>query len=241
MILITGQAGVGKTTLAKLIAKEAFNTGQIPVLMSFAGPLKEEASRKGYDKETNPEKYRSYCQEIGAARREEDADYWVKKFDDALQTVVEQENEDIANNTKYWERVVIVDDCRYVNELAYGILYDACTLFMSYGNRHIEEFEWRSHPSEFMSQSIESGDDVLMHQFTDIVFNEGTQKDLTKIVKANFPIWCGTEVEIDDLDIPKDKPAPLQELVDNLIDLLYLADLDTEEEEDDDDTEESDD
>ena len=115
MILIAGQAGVGKTTLAKLIAKEIFEAGQQPMLLSFAGPLKDEASRKGYSKEINPEKYREFCQNIGATRRAEDPDFWIKKFDKKIQQVKTDEEEDIKNNEKYWERVVIIDDWHMVN------------------------------------------------------------------------------------------------------------------------------
>ena len=110
MILIAGQAGVGKSTLAKLIAEEVFKLGQKPIFLSFAGPLKEEASRRGYSKEDNPGKYREYCQEIGAARRVDDPDYWIMKFDTILKQVVADEKTDIEASAKYWERVVIVDE-----------------------------------------------------------------------------------------------------------------------------------
>ena len=233
MIIIAGQAGVGKSTLAKLIAEEVFRIGQVPVLLSFAGPLKEEAKRRGYSKEDNPEKYREYCQEIGNARREEEPDYWVEKFDKELQKVLARENKDIKEGAKYWERVIIVDDCRYVNELAYGVLYNATTLFMSYGDREFEDHEWRSHPSEYMCQSLEGGKDTLLHQFSDVVFNDGTKKDLKKLVKANFPVWCGAEIEIDGYEpsIPM-----LKEMVE---DLLASMDLDIEEL-DDEETEDGD-
>jgi len=238
MILISGQAGVGKSMLAKLIAEEVFRLGLKPVFLSFASPLKEDAVRKGYSKEDNPVKYREYCQEIGAARREEDPDYWVVKFDESLQDIVKEEKKDIEANAKYWERVVIVDDCRYVNELAYGVLYNATTLFMAYGERTIEDFEWRKHPSEEMSRSLENGEDILLHQFSDVVYNDSSESDLIKIVKANVPIWCGTEIETDEEEI--DALPLLQDVMDNLMDMLFLSDPEEEEEEEDEDTEDSD-
>ena len=72
LIIISGPAQVGKTALAHLIAKEAFDLGLVPKLMSFADPLKKEAISKGYSKEEQPLKYREYCQEMGAIKRELD-------------------------------------------------------------------------------------------------------------------------------------------------------------------------
>lgn len=243
MILICGRARVGKSTVADLIAKQVFAQGQIPKLLSFAGPIKRDAERKGYSKEENPDKYREYCQEIGNGMRQEDPDYWIKMFDGDVKQVVAEEAACIEEGGKFWEHVIIVDDCRYINEVAYGKLMDAVLLFIDNGDRPIqdEDAEWRSHPSEFMNDSLASGNDPLISIFTDIIYNEGSYADLKKIIKANTPIWSGYELDCEDaciceICLPESslKNMPkLQEIMDELMDLLFLDDLDKEDEDDD--------
>jgi len=234
MILIAGQAGVGKTTLAHLIAKEVFDGGQIPVLLSFAGSLKAEAARKGYTKEEFPDKYREYCQSIGASKRVEDEDYWVKVLDKSVQENIRKETEDMENSSKFWERVIIIDDCRYLNELGYSTLYNAVTLFLSTGNRVLEKTEWREHESELLAQRLEGGDDPLVDAFTDIVYNDGPLGDLQKVVKANAPFWAGKEVPCDAEGLctcvackaARDGTQPiLADIIESLADILFLSEL----------------
>ena len=43
IITISGQARVGKTTTAKFIAEEGFKLGYKPILLPFAGPIKDSA------------------------------------------------------------------------------------------------------------------------------------------------------------------------------------------------------
>ena len=100
MIILAGRARVGKTTFAQLVAEQVFRIGQVPVLMSFASPIKEEAIRKGYSKEHTPDKYRQFCQELGAGKRESDKDYWIRELDKSVREVQEDEQVDINNNKK---------------------------------------------------------------------------------------------------------------------------------------------
>lgn len=247
MILIAGQAGVGKSTLAGFIAEEAFKKGLTPVLLSFASPLKEEAKRMGYGKEVNPKKYREYCQEIGAARREEDPDYWVKQFDTYIKEIEDTENKAVKEDAKFWERVVIVDDARYLNELAYGKVYNAATVFISAKDREDLDLddEFRNHESEELARCVDSGQGGhIVRTFTNIIFNEDGIEGLRDVAKELTPAWCGLTAETycdekdictcgkceGSLDVPK-----LEDIIENLIDLLFLSDPEKEKEEEEED------
>jgi len=197
IIMIAGKAGVGKTTIANTIAAESFKLGLVPILLSFAGPLKEEAKEKGYDKKEFPERYREYCQDIGAAMRVLDEDHWVKLMHSSIQEVIAEEQKHIEQGDKFWERCVIIDDCRYVNEVAYGIAEDAVRLFISSGKRKLYDAEWRNHESEALANLVESGDghgieyrDLFQH----IIYNDKTEGSLDDRLREMVPIWCGTKV-----------------------------------------------
>ena len=59
VIMLGGKARVGKTTLAKLISKYAYEKGLSPMIIPFAAVLKEEVeATTGMPKESNPEEYR---------------------------------------------------------------------------------------------------------------------------------------------------------------------------------------
>ena len=170
LVVITGQARVGKTTLAKMIAKKVFYLGMKPKLLSFAGPLKKLAEEKGYNKEDG-NIYRKFCQEYGAMRRDEDPDYWVKEFEEGLKHVVDTEARDIQEKKRYWEHCVIVDDCRYVNEIGLSMKYNATLIFLSFGDREVPEpdEEWRKHHSEALANTLAKGDKEYRDMFTHII------------------------------------------------------------------------
>lgn len=249
MILIAGQAGVGKSTLAKFIAEEAFKKGLTPVLLSFASPLKDDAKKKGYGKEVNPKKYREYCQEIGAAMRKGNPDYWVLKFNDYVKAVQKEERNAVKQDLKYWERVIIVDDARYINELAYGTLFDASSIFISSKDRNDLDLtaEWRNHESEQLAKAIDNGAaGNVLKKFTNIVFNDEGIEGLRDVAKELTPVWCGLTADnycsdtnvctcnkckgITNKDIPN-----LQDILNNLCDLLFLSDPDKDIEDDEED------
>jgi hypothetical protein len=195
--MIAGKAGVGKTTIAGTIAAEAFKLGLVPVLLSFAGPLKKDAKERGYDKKEFPDKYRAYCQDIGEAMRELDDDHWVKLMHGSIQEVLIEEQLHIDNNDKFWERCVIIDDCRYVNEIAYGMSEDAVRIFISSGKRKLCDSEWRKHGSEALANLIESGKGHGIEYrdlFNHIIYNDSTKGNLDERLKEMVPIWCGTKV-----------------------------------------------
>ena len=240
IILIAGKAGVGKTVLADIIAKEAFKCGVVPVLLSFAGPLKEEAKEKGYSKEEYPEKYREYCQSVGAAMRELDKDHWVKLMHESLSKVLEEEKKHLESGDIYWERCVIVDDCRYINEIAYGVAKDAVRLFLSNGKRELPDFEWRDHESEAMANLIESGEgDEYLDLFHHVVYNDKTEKALEVRVRDMIPIWCGVKIGNDEDGLlcgcegcrssRENRDLDVKSLFTEMLDLMDLEEWDDEE------------
>jgi len=178
IVALTGQARSGKTYVAQELAKIAFNKGLLPVFVSFAGALKREAAELGYDKDTLPDKYRTYCQDRGAEMRIEDPDYWVKETAKEIVTIAQAEKESIKNNDKHWERVVLIDDVRYLNEIALIAKMDGVFIHVYAGSRLPDpEGEWRQHESESLSKII-----------------DGTKEDLDK---REF-IFCSNREEDDD-------------------------------------------
>jgi len=197
IIQISGKGRVGKTTLAHLIAKHAFDLGYIPVMLPFADGIKKLAAAQGITKEGDSSAYRDFCQNIGASKRAEDPDYWVTKAYETIQEyMIKEIDNKIAKKTNY-EYVIIQDDVRYMNELAFGRELVATQIFLSQGTRKLNEHnaEWRSHESEAMSNQIEK--DMLIpakqedaeEAFDIIINNDGDLEDLEHIVKQALEYW----------------------------------------------------
>ena len=163
-------------------------------------------------------------------KREEDEDYWVKKFEEEFQLVVGEEQQDIKDNKKFWEHCIIVDDCRYPNELRFGIKYKASLIFLSYGNREMigPKGEWRKHHSEEMAQIIDGGSEEFRQVFTSILNNQDDIKALKKKAASLIPIWCGIQPEEKPLT-REEQMAYLNQAISDLIDLLILGELDEDE------------
>tara|TARA_R100000231_G_scaffold128797_2_gene99974 strand:- start:7522 stop:8292 length:771 start_codon:yes stop_codon:yes gene_type:complete len=226
MVMLGGRARVGKTTIAKMIAEFAYHLGFKPIFMPFAGPIKDEAERKGYSKEKNSVEYRNYCQGIGASERSKDSDYWVNKWSDQIQNVINLEAEDIERGEKYWERVILVDDCRYINEVAKGRDYDAIQIFVSNGDRNIDDqdADWRYHESEMMANNIEAKDPNYKGIFSTILINDGDLNDLKSVVEIYSEVWLGTRMlnEEDRETITKASQSQLKiEYVSQILDEIF--------------------
>ena len=220
LIVIGGQAGVGKTTLAHMIAKKAFELGFIPVVESFAGALKREAEEEGYNKEDFPEEYRKFCQELGAKKRQEDPNYWINKFNTAIEDILKKEEEDLEKNSKYWERCVIVDDCRYPNEVSYSLEKQASTIFMTYGRRRNPNSRksWFNHESEDLANSVAKNPEKFSKAFAYFIENDQSISELTRKAELGTPYWCNVCAD-------KNTGLRMKELskcISDLIDLLLL-------------------
>jgi len=197
IIQISGKGRVGKTTLAHFIAKYAFELGYIPVLLPFADGIKKQAAAKGITKEKDSSIYRDFCQELGATKRAEDPDYWVVKSYEAIQEYMIKELDNKAAKKTNYEYVIIQDDVRYMNELAFGRDLVATQIFISHGIRKLEEHkaEWRNHESEQLANKVEL--DLLIpakqadaeEPFDIIIQNDGDLDDLDYIAKHAIEYW----------------------------------------------------
>jgi hypothetical protein len=229
LIIISGPAQVGKTTLAGLLAKEAFELGLVPKLISFADPLKREAEGRGYSKTDNPVEYREYCQEIGALKRELDPSYWVKRFEKELKNVIREEREELNKGNPYWERCIIVDDCRYENEVGLGLKYNAVMVFLNPGDRELPEKDapWRDHHSEELANSVITGDEEKSKWFDYHILNDDDLEALIIKTKIMAPIWTGVQASGLTFDLGEEdteepySPQEIEELLTELIDLLF--------------------
>jgi len=228
LITISGPARVGKTTLANMIAREAFDMGFIPMVLGFAEPLKEEAKSRGLTKEDNPKKYREFCQIHGAMKRELDPDYWVKAFEEILLGVYEDELEDLKNNKGHWERCVIIDDCRYENELSLAKKHKGTCVYLGPGKRLLEDHfaEWRQHHSEWLAQEVEDGNEEAKAMFNYIILNDGDEEDLETKTVTMAPIWCNLQASA-----PQNLPLELSDLLEELADFMIIDDMEDEDEE----------
>ena len=250
--MLGGRARVGKTTIAKMIAEFAYHLGFKPIFLPFAGPIKEEAKEKGYSKDKNSIEYRDYCQKMGAALRADDSDYWVNKWASQVQEIIKLEAEDIERGEKYWERVILVDDCRYLNEVAKGRDYDSIQIFISNGEREIDdqEADWRFHESEKMANNIEAKDPNYKGIFSTILLNDGNLDDLKSVIEIYSEVWLGTRVlneeekeRIQQASQSQLKIEYVSQILDEIFDKFgidpddYLEEIEEEEEEDDNDDE----
>lgn len=191
-IFFAGQARVGKTTAAEIVAKYAKKNDLKPVLLSFAKSIKDEAAAAGLTKESHPVEYRAFCQSIGETKRKQDPDYWIKKFKEQWLELYDKDNKAAQCMDKLWkETVVIVDDCRYLNELNLSKQIGAKTVFISKGTRDLAEAkaEWRQHESEDMANQYELGNKDYQDLFNYVVKNEGDLDEFKDKITDRLQLW----------------------------------------------------
>lgn len=225
-LLLAGQARVGKTTAANYIAKYAKAQEYKPVILPFAQAIKEEAKKAGLTKEDNPKEYRAFCQEIGEGRRKENPDHWINQFKEKWLELYRKDNEAAQCEDKIWkETVVIVDDCRYLNELNFGKSIGAKTIFISRGSRKLQDqtADWRRHESESMANNYEGGVKDYQDIFDFIIKNEETEDVFLAKLKDRLPNWLDATpyayVACDCLackKMKKDEPMNLEEFFKDL-------------------------
>ena len=185
-IMFSGKARVGKTHAANLIAELAFADGLRPVFLPFAKPIKDKAREEGYTKESNPQEYRSYCQLMGETARGIDPDHWIKQWQLEFESYQDKESDLIREDKKYWEHLIIVDDCRYLNEISLCKELNAHLCFIAHGPRKLEDHngEWRSHESEdWANQVVRNGQDYDVDHWIE---NHNGIKTFDRIIKRIY-------------------------------------------------------
>lgn len=206
IIMLGGKARAGKTTVANILKIIAEEMGMKPVILPFAKAIKDEAGKLGLFKDKNPKEYRDFCQKLGEEKRNEDPEYWIKKHYESIKKMSCLEDKDLNDdNKRFKERVIIVDDCRYMNEIAYARSIGAVTVFVSHGNRAIEETdaEWRQHSSEELGNKTENKEKDYDDVFDWRLDNKGSLEELTDAttqagmvllnVFAESLVLCGCE------------------------------------------------
>ena len=200
VIMLSGKARVGKTYLAKMIAEYSFEMGQIPVLLSLADGIKDSAHAIGLTKEDNPKEYREFCQKHGVDKRNEDRDYWVNVLREKINEQRAFEVAALEEDSNHWERVIIIDDVRFMNELAFGRELEATQIFVAAGRRTLidSDAEWRNHESEMLANNVENDEKNYEDLFQYYIINEGTKEDLKEAAEPWMAVWCGIENPNDD-------------------------------------------
>lgn len=200
VITMGGMARVGKTEAAEILSELAHENGFFPKHISFAQPLKEAvAEENGYGKDwknfkvADPETYRLQCQSIGAARREEDPEYWVNLWKETLYKEMQTELNRDKGKDKWRETIVIVDDCRYENELDAADEFDGVSLFLSKGSRELSEesASWRTHESERLAMLSEAEQDKHEQLWDWWVVNDSDTADLEEKLEARAKYLLG--------------------------------------------------
>jgi hypothetical protein len=221
-----------------MLATEAFNLGYRPMLLSFAGPLKRQAQSLGLSKKDNPDGYREYCQRIGAEARDNNPNHWVDLFEEDVEELYIEEEISCANNDKYWEYCIIVDDCRYLNEVKVGIDLGGFMVFLSSGDRELENMdaEWRTHHTEDLAKAIDCGDVELMSYFDSMILNDCGLDGLETKARHMAPKWLSEYTDPDTLKEAVSKEAEISATIDRLFDFLCFPDDEEDDDEDDEET-----
>lgn len=188
-LLVCGQARVGKTTTSTIIHSLAKKMDFNPVILPFAQALKEMAAAQGLTKDTHPQEYRQFCQTMGEQMRKDNPNHWIDCWSKTWSEYAVQDGQAAQCMDKLWkETVVIVDDCRYLNELNFGKSIGAKSIFISKGKRVLEDSNaaWRQHDSEFMANEYEDGNKDYRDIFDFIINNDGNVKNLQSKISSRI-------------------------------------------------------
>lgn len=237
MIVIgfAGPARAGKTHVTEGLKEQAEAQGWDVHILPFAKPLKDEAQANGFGKEENPEGYRKFCQEEGAARRTENPNYWLDQWYLQLKELTDAEREGGWNPV-----LVIADDVRYENELAAIRKNNGIVCFLNPGDRVLPEAdaEWRTHESEMLANTVLGNMSMHKGMFDYVVNNDKDSVSLDLWSSfffshvINFPgdddqqckcEGCKASLENREVD-PAEIEKQLKDLLDSMEDELDIDD-----------------
>jgi len=202
IVAFAGLARAGKTTAAEMFADWCTRHGLNPVRMSFAEDLKKAAAYLRISKETQPKLYRELLQKWGSNKRNPDyqpgrsgPNYWVSR---TATNMVRQAHDEkmeyirhysLGTEDEWRERVVILDDLRYINELNLMASIDGVTVFVD-GLERITDLkaEWRAHESEALA-TLYTLNQIDEDVFDFLLPNAGGKEELQAKIDKLAPIW----------------------------------------------------
>ncbi len=232
IIAFSGRAGVGKTTIVRELMRLFYDSGYSPVYIPFAKELKEEAVQLGYNKEESPLEYRKHCQELGASKRAINPDYWIERWEEHVNQALSEENKSGSS----FEKVVLVDDCRYLNEAERIKARGGKVIFVSGGSRTLfdENGKWRTHESEALANLT---DRTLQHKtdlvspFCDYYWNTGTLEELEEDLELNYEDWLDDEPCNCELCVARrqNRKPDTDKIMEEIKEILLSEDIDIDE------------
>lgn len=178
VILISGKAGVGKTTFANFVVKE-LNEKNLPIYVSkgsFARGVKIAACTGFNWDNIKNRKGRRLLQQIGAIGREYNENLWV---------------ESLLNSLTITPNILIIDDWRFPNEEIYFLRRpDLYSLFrIRIEARKRESLRGTSEYNDISETSLVSGENYLNNnlkcEYYDLIIdnNDSTLEDLNSTAK----------------------------------------------------------
>jgi len=199
-----GVAKAGKSTAADELAKWCVENGCTPKIMSFAGALKRAAATIGAEKGGPFDAlYRRFCQDVGTDMRDPKyapgitgPDYWVNLMQRLIRAVAQEEIDSMSidmsagdNRSRFHERVIIIDDVRFMNEIDLIRRHDGWLVFIDAGRRLTDlDAAWRKHDSEKLAFQYMNG--VLPDETFDVsISSNNSEADLRAVIRRMAPLW----------------------------------------------------
>jgi len=137
-----GIAKAGKTTAAHTLVDELNRQGRMAYTKSFAGPLKEGLKVMGIYKDIHPDMYRTAAQFMGTEIcREYAENWWVDQMRHSIEGLPD-------------DAIVVVDDCRFINEFDFIREMGGDMVFVDAGHRVIPAGKIYTHRSERIAMNF---------------------------------------------------------------------------------------